>query len=254
MVPGTEMGHPQDDVLLHAVHEPVWASAAVMMHLATCESCRLRQQQLATEDADVGVLLGALDHPVPARSAREIIASPPNHLRRRAVLVAEIMLFVAAAAAAMTVPASPLHRWIVRQMQPNAASPAAVPPEVSPSQVASSAPTGIALPAPASLRVEFRQAQRTGTLEVHLVSGDQVTVRSRGGNVAYTVNEGRVLVDNRVPAEEYIVEIPATLGRVRIVAGTRVLFQKDGDRSGPVRPFEGAQYRIPLTDTTRSQP
>ncbi len=254
MAPRTEMDHSQDDVLLHAVHEPTQVGAEVLAHLATCEACRIRQQRLATEDADVGVLLSALDHPVPAHSAREVITSQPNHLRRRAVLVAEITLFVAAAVAAMTVPVSPLHRWMIRQAQPRVASSGAAVPEASPSQATSSAPVGIALPAPASLRVEFRQAQQTGTLEVHLVAGDQVTVRSRGGSVAYTVNEGRVLVDNRVPANEYIVEIPATLGRVRVVVGTRVLFQKDGDHSGPVQPFEGARYRIPLTDTTRSQP
>jgi hypothetical protein len=248
------MEHPHDDALLHAVHEPAWASAAVKAHLATCEACRLRQQQLATEDADVGVLLRVLDHPVPAHSARAVIASRPNHLRRRAVLVAEIMLFVAAAAAAMTVPASPLHRWIVRQAQPKGATSGAAVPAALPSQATGAAPVGIVLPAPASLRVEFRQAQQTGTLEVHLVAGDQVTVRSRGGHVAYTVNEGRVLVDNRVPADEYVVEIPATLGRVRIVVGTQVLFQKDGDHSGPVQPFDGARYRIPFTDTTRRQP
>jgi hypothetical protein len=248
------MGHPQDEMLLHAVHEPERASAAVMEHLATCEACRVRQQRLATEDADVGVLLGVLDHPVPALSAREIIARQPNRLRRRAVLVAEIMLFVAGAAAAMTVPASPLHRWIVRQLQPRAASSVAALPGTQASQAASGAPIGIALPAPASLRVDFRQIQQTGTLEVHLISGDEVTVRSRGGKVAYAVNEGRVLIDNRVPADTYIVEIPATLGRVRIVAGSRVLFAKDGDRSGPAQPFEGGRYRIPLTDTSRSRP
>lgn len=254
MAPRTEMNHPQDDVLIHAAHELAWASAEVLAHLETCETCRLRQQQLAADDASVGVLLGALDHPVPEHSAREIIAERPNHLRRRAMLVAEIMLFVAAAAAAMTIPSSPLHRWIARQALPKLPSSVAAVPEATPSQSTSAAPIGIALPAPASLRVEFRQAQPIGTLEVRLVEGDQVTVRSRGGTVGYTVNEGRVLVDNRVPADAYVVEIPASLRRVRIVVGTRVLFQKDGDRSGPVTPFEGARYRISLADTTRSQP
>jgi hypothetical protein len=255
MAPRAEMGHPPDDVLFHAIHEPTWASAEVMAHLPRCEPCRIRQLHLAADDVEVGVLLGALDHPVPGYSAHEIVARQPNHLRRRAVLVAEIMFFVAAAAAAMTIPASPLHRWIVGQTRPRAVSSVVAVPEAAQSQATRSAPIGIALPAPTSLRVEFRQAQQTGTLEVHLVEGDQVTVRSRGGSVAFTVNEGRVLVDNRVPADEYIVEIPATLGSVRISVGTRVLFQKDGDHSGPVQPFEGARYRIPLTTAApRSHP
>jgi len=254
MAPTNERSHPPDDVLLRAVHEPAWESDDLRAHLEVCPACQARMQHLAADDAFVGSLFVALDHPVPERSAREIIAVQPSRLRRRALLVAEITIFAVAAAAAMTIPASPLHRWIVRQALP-AISPSVVSaPEASTRQSTSAAPTGIALPAPASLRVEFRQPQHAGTLEVHLVDGGQVTVRSRGGGVGYTVNEGRVLVDNRVPADEYVVEIPASLGRVRIVVGTRVLFRKDGDRTGPIQPFEGARYRIALTDITPSQP
>ncbi len=249
-----ELHHPPEDELIQAVHEPAWVRADLRQHLDICQVCQQRMQQLAAEDVFVGGLLTALDHPVPARSARDIIAAQPSRVRRRVLLVAEITIFAVAAAAAMTIPASPLHRWIVRQALPVASRQAVSLPGAALRQSASIAPTGIALPAPASLRVEFRQPQHTGTLEVHLVDGAQVTVRSRGGDVGYTVNEGRVLVDNRVPAEEYIVEIPASLGRVRIVVGTRVLFRKDGVRSGPVQPFEGARYRIALADTTPSQP
>jgi hypothetical protein len=253
-VPMHELTHPPEDELFQAVHEPARVRADLRAHLDACPACQQRMQQLLADDVFVGGLLTALDHPVPAHSAHDVIAAHPSRLRRRALLAAEITIFAVAAAAAMTIPASPLHRWIVRQALPVASQPAVFLPEAAPSQSASIAPTGIALPAPASLRVEFRQSQHTGTLEVHLVDGGQVTVRSRGGDVGYTVNEGRVLVDNRVPANEYIVVIPASLGRVRIVVGTRVLFRKDGDRSGPVQPFEGARYRIALTDTTPSQP
>lgn len=251
MAPTNELNHPPDDELLRAVHDPAWASAELRAHLDVCRACQVRTQQLAGDDAFVGESLVTLDHPVPPHSARDILAVRPAWVRRRALLVAEITIFAVAAAAAMTIPASPLHRWITRQATPAVTAPAA---EVPPSPSTSPAPTGIALPAPASLRVEFRQPQPSGTLEVRLVDGTQVTVRSRGGAVGFTVNEGRVLVDNRVPAEEYIVEIPASLGRVRIVVGARVLYRKDGDRSGPVPPLEGAPYRIALADTTASQP
>lgn len=254
MAPTNELSHPPDDVLLRAVHEPAWVSGDLRAHLEVCPACQARTQHLAADDAFVGRLFVALDHPVPAHSAREIIAVQPPRFRRRALLVAEIMIFAVAAAAAMTIPASPLHRWIVRQALPAINSSVVSAPAAPTTQASSAAPTGIALPAPASLRIEFRQPQHGGTLELHLIDGGQVTVRSRGGEVGYTVNEGRVLVDNRVPADEYIVEIPASLGRVRIVVGSRVLFRKDGDRSGPIQPFEGARYRIALTDTTPSQP
>ena len=249
----TEMNHPPDDVLLHAVHDPTWASADLCAHLDACGTCRARQQQLRIDDGFVGGLLDVLDHPVPALSAREIIARPPRYLRRRALLVAEITIFAVAAAAAMTIPASPLHRWLVREKPPAAVAIAPASPE-APTQAGEPAPVGIALPVPASLSVEFRQAQHAGTLEVHLVDSGQVTVRSRGGVVGFTVDEGRVVVDNRVPAEEYIVEVPVSLRRVRITVGTRLLFEKDGDRIGPVAPFATARYRIPLTDTARSKP
>jgi hypothetical protein len=248
------MNHPPDDLLLRALHEPAWASAELLEHIGGCQECQARQRAFATDEAFVGALLETLDQPVPEHSAREIIGARPRYLRRRAVLVAEITLFVAAAAAAMTIPASPLHRWLVRQALPTAAAPATADSAAAPGQSDGPAPVGIALQAPESLLVEFRQAQPDGTVEVHLVNGDQVTVRSRGGSVGYTVDEGRVLIDNRVPAEEYIVELPVSLRQARIVVGTRVLFRKDGDRSGPVLPFEEARYRIPLTDTTRREP
>lgn len=251
MAPTNELNHPPDDVLLRVVHEPTWAGNDLRAHLEVCHACQVRTQHLAGDDAFVGGMLVALDHPVPPRSAGDIIAVQPSRVRRRALLVAEITIFAVAAAAAMTIPASPLHRWLIRQ---TSAAVTATAPESPSSQATSSAPTGIALPAPASLRVEFRQPQPSGTLEVDLVDGTTVMVRSRGGAVGFTINEGRVLVDNRVPAEEYIVEIPASLGRVRIVVGSRVLFRKDGDRSGPVTPFEGARYRIALADTTPSLP
>jgi hypothetical protein len=248
------MNHPADDALLHAVHEPRWADATLLAHLEGCAACRLRQQQLAADDAAVGQLLAALDHPAPAHSVAEIVAARPRQLRRRVLLAAQITLFVAGAAAAMTVPASPLHRLLFGGAT-RAAAPVPTTDSLAPAAPARQADAvGIALPAPASLVVEFREPQTTGTLEVHVVAGDQVTVRSRGGTVAYTVHDGRVQVDNRVAAELYIVEIPASLHRVKIVAGSRVLFQADGNSASPMTLQEGGRVRIALADSAKHQP
>jgi hypothetical protein len=248
------MEHPSEELLLQALHEPQQVSSEMRMHLAGCEHCFVRQEQLAADDRFVGGLLTALDHPLPALSASDVRAASPRRLRRRALLVAEITLAFAAAAAAMTIPASPLHRLLFPVAAPLPAPVREPVAETSPGQHGGVAPVGIALAAPASLVVEFRHAQATGSITVDVTSGSQVTVRSRGGAVGYTVNEGKVVVDNREPATEYVVEIPATLRRARILVGTRVLFFKDGDRLGPVQPAEGARYRIAFTDTTRIEP
>jgi hypothetical protein len=254
MVPSAEMHHPADDVLVRALHEPQQLRAEVRGHIEGCAPCRARQAEFAATDAQVAELLGALDDPLPPISAEDLLAIRPRTLRRRALLVAEVTLFFAAAAAAMTLPSSPLHKLLFPKAAVVIAPVPAPVPETSSAQGTGDAPIGIALDAPASLVVEFRHLQSSGTLEVRLTSGGQVTVRSRGGAVGFTVNEGRVLVDNRVPADEYVVEVPSTLRRARVMIGTRVLFFKDGDRAGPVSSADGVRYRMTLADTTRSEP
>jgi hypothetical protein len=254
MVASAEMNHPTDDVLLRALHEPQGVPVEVREHLEDCASCRARQAEFTANDLMVANLLSTLDDPLPPMSADELLAIRPRTLRRRALLVAEVTLFFAAAAAAMTIPSSPLHKLLFPKATVVVAPVPAPVPETSPAQGTGDAPIGIALDAPASLVVEFRHAQSTGTVEVRLTNGGQVTVRSRGGAVGFTVNEGRVLVDNRVPADEYVVEVPSTLRRARIMVGARVLFSKDGDQAGPVASVDGVHFRMTFADTTRSEP
>ena len=152
----------------------------------------------------------------------------------------------------MTIPASPLHHLLFPASVARVVSGTVSELPVEPHGAV--APVGIALAAPDSLVVAFRQVQLTGSLEVRLTSDSQVTVSSRGGTVGYRVNEGRVEVDNRVPADDYVIEIPSSLGRAEIVMGKRVLFSKDHAATTPAARTDGARYRIVLADTTRSRP
>ncbi len=246
------MNHPDEALLLEALHEPAAMSSTLRTHLEQCAECRSRQAQLLAADEQVGSLLGALDHPLPAITPEEILSVRPRPLRRRALLVAELTLFLAAAAAAMTIPASPVHQLLFPTAVARAVSTLVDEPPVEPR--AAVAPVGIALAAPDSLVVAFRQVQSTGSLEVRLTSDSQVTVSSRGGTVGYRVNEGRVEVDNRVPADGYVIEIPSSLSRAEIVMGRRVLFSKNHGVTTPAGPTDGVRYRITLADSTRNRP
>lgn len=248
------MTHPDDATLLRALHEPGWVTPPLADHLAACQACQARQRVFAADDAMVETHLRALDHAAPALSVDDVAARVPGSWRRRAVLVAQLTLFCAAAAAAMAIPASPLHRllWGHRSAPVvTAATPAAAP---APPQEEGPAPVGIALTAPAELVVELRHPQVTGVLDVRLVDGNQVTVRSRGGTVGYSINEGHVLVDNRVAAEEFLVEMPSALARAEVRVGNRILFQKRGDQTTPAAVADSSHFRIVLADSGRAHP
>jgi hypothetical protein len=46
-------------------------------------------------------------------------------------------------------------------------------------------------------------------------------LRAYGGDVAYQVGDGRIVVDNRRPAGRYTLEVPATLNRLEVLVGGR---------------------------------
>jgi hypothetical protein len=251
MVSQTDGAHPPDDALLALIHEqPSDDAAAIRGHLAACASCAARVDALRADDALVGDLLDALDHPLGPRLVVDRFVPRRVPLRRRAALLVASAATFAVAAAAM-VPASPLHHWLVGSSTVSkatvgaAAAIAPAQPTAAPAADASLA-SGIAVPATPTLLVTFRREQDSGTVEIMRTQGGDVTFRSRGGATAYDGKEQQVTIDNQAPAETYLLDIPVTVRTVRIRIGERTLLRWPEDSARFAVADDPARARVPL--------
>lgn len=258
MVSQTDPRHPTDELLLALVHQQSFDDAAAIRgHVAACEICSTRSREIAANDATVAELLGSLDHPLP--QARASVSARHSGLLRRAALVAGAAATMAGAAAAL-VPSSPLHRWIVARAAPAATSrqaPPAPPDNAAPAAPASrdvAFASGIAVPATATLDVEFRREQASGVIEIKRTAPGDVTFRSRGGMTAYDVADGRVAIDNRTPADGYFIDVPTTVQRVRVHVGTRALILWPEDSAKIVLPNDAQHGRVEFRAPVRPTP
>lgn len=257
MVSQTNPEHPTDELLIALVHEQSFDDAAAIRgHVAACAACTARSRDLAANDAVVAALLASLDHPL-ARARRSFNVRNARRFRR-AALVAGALATMAGAAAAL-VPSSPLHRWIAARVAPEpvvrTSEPATSPLAQATAPVTEGAlASGIAIPAQATLLIEFRREQQTGTVEIGRSAVSDVVFRSRGGTTAYEVAEGRVSIDNQTPAETYLIEIPATVRQVRIRVGTRTLIRWPEDSVKFSLPNEPRLARLDLRPQAATTP
>jgi hypothetical protein len=221
--------HPSEATLLALLHGELLPreAAAARVHLAECRECVAGADELRRSDDEIGRLLGLLDHRMPRLDPPA--AEPGGRPFRRAAIAAALALLAAGAAAA-AVPGTPLHRWIQARLeiQGEPVSAPAAPPAVLPQQQAAG---GIEVPASSALTVSFTQPQRRGLLTVSVADRPVVTLRAFGGAVAYQVGDQRIVVDNRRPAERYVLEIPAGLRRLTVTLGGREVYHSD-DRPG----------------------
>jgi lipoprotein-anchoring transpeptidase ErfK/SrfK len=192
----------------------------------------------------VAALLHELDHPPP------VDGTPPwlqrrHHRFRHAVLTAAAAATLAAAAAAAIIPGSPLHRWVIGRPDVGA-MPAMVPgapPSAGPSVPLAS---GLSIRAPLSLTVTFRRDQTTGVIEITRSSSSDVTFRSRGGTTAYRLGAGQVSIDNQLPAQRYLIDLPASVQRLRIVVGHHEVMRWPEDSVRLTRGHETRATRVVL--------
>jgi lipoprotein-anchoring transpeptidase ErfK/SrfK len=164
-----------------------------------------------------------LDHGV------RVDATPPwlrsrRRRFRRALLTAGAAATLAVAAAAAIIPDSPLHRWVIRRQD---VVPMHAPPAGKPASAAPSVPlaSGLSIRAPRSLTVKFRRDQAVGMIEITRSNSIGVTFRSRGGTTAYRLSAGQVSIDNQLPARTYLIDLPASVQRLRIMVGRRALMR-----------------------------
>src|ERR1700682_5253248 len=208
------------------IHEPglhTRVEKRVQAHVAGCEKCSTLLRVHRGQDRKVGELLAALDIPAPATQASAVIArakgeSPPrvgvmNQGRRAAAAIALISV---AAIAAAALPASPLHRLIVRVFVSSAsggATPSARPVAPRPP----SAPPGVFLKADSSLDIVFL-GYDAGLVRVRIVDGNQASLTSADTGSKYRVSNDRILVEQS-PRATFDLTLPRSLRVVHIWAG-----------------------------------
>jgi len=235
-------GHPSDATLLAVIHgEPVGDLVAIRAHAGECTQCTARQRTMAEDDAMIEALLAELDDPLRSGDQPRFEAKSRHSWVQRGIRVAAAAATLAVAAAALVVPASPLHQWVFRETGTPTRGPV-----VATSPQAAAVASGIAVPASRSLVIVLRHEQRQGALEIRWTAVGDVTFRSRGGIAAYQVASGQVTIDNQVAADAYQIDIPRSVQHLRILVGTRVLLRWPEDSARRVSPTGADELRLPL--------
>jgi hypothetical protein len=247
--------HPSDARLQALIDgeldEP--GSRRVLAHLESCEACRDRKRALELSLDETGELLRALDRPPPGRSVDDVIrvaearslparSSGGGTLLRAASLAG---LLVAGAVVAAVVPGSPIREAVERMVRGPVAEDVAAPPAADLWRREG----GVALVPNGHLEVTFEAGQPQGAVELVMTGEDTARVEVRGDSVGFVVGDGSVLVRNRGTSASYRIAVPSDLPRVRILIGSRTVYEVAGGRV--VRDEsrqQGGARRLPLAE------
>jgi anti-sigma factor RsiW len=223
------MVHPSDDTLLALIHGELDDGAAdsARAHLASCGECAARSAALAQGDAETGALLALLDHPMTSRPMPVPRHAGPRWARP--AIAASLALLLAGAAAA-AVPGTALHRWIVGRFGAAAETPTVTAPVAPAPPTPATQAGGVELPGSDALTVTFAAPEPAGRLTVSVGTQAGAVLHAYGGDVAYQVGKGRIMVDNRRPAGRYTLEVPADLARLTVVVAGRPVFDSSRRR------------------------
>lgn len=193
------------------------AADTARAHAETCAACAARLEAAAREAGEAATLLARLDHPLPARTAADVIRRAP---RRRVGWAAAALLVLGGAAAAHALPGSPLRGWIdvVAErlgLRATASAPAPAPA------------AGIAVEPGAALVVDFI-GDAGGSVEVEPTDSALVAVSAPAGTAEFAHEEGRISVRWQGDAR-FLVRIPRDAARVEIHAHGRPVLVKSRD-------------------------
>jgi hypothetical protein len=222
-------------------------------HLAICAECTRLIGTLRDADRDTGSLLSSLDVPPPSQSADSIIRAARLQKngfafgwRRAAAVVG--FLIVAGTAAAAAIPSSPLHRLLLTVLgssgrsnvefgsTPRTPEPQPVSPAVS-----------LAAKPGAALEVSFSDGSVGGTLDVHIIDQDQITLSSPSAGAIYRVSANRIAVEQSTPAK-FQLSLPRSLHELRVRVGNDVVFERR-----PTVPGTADSFTIQLTRPNASR-
>lgn len=231
------------------------ADKSAREHLAGCPTCRERIALARREEDDVHALLRELDHRPPRVRAGALVLAAHGRgaaWRRRA---AGLLVAMGVAGAAYALPGSPVPRWVESVVErigslggPPARTPAAPPPEATPSPllIEPESTGGIAVAPGRALLILFTSAQDEGRVLVSLSDGAEVRVLAPAGAATFTTDVNRLLIDNTGSTATFTIEVPRAAPRVEVrVAGKRI-FLKEGPRVTAEPAASAGSYSIPL--------
>jgi hypothetical protein len=215
-------------------------------HLAICAECTQLLGEMREADGATRKALASIDVPTPPASAATIIRLAQGHARSFKLahgwrVAASVAALVVVAAAAAAIPASPVHRFLVRTFGAGdrIARPATTP---SPAPVAVAPPGVSFVPGPDSpLEIVFTGSGMGGSVNIRIVDGDRVSLSNQDGSATYSVSSTRISINESRPGV-FQLEIPRSLREVRVRAGDSVLFER-----APARKSSADSVTIDLT-------
>ena len=236
------------------IHEPglhTRVEKRVNAHVAGCEKCSTLLRVHRGQDRRVAELLAALDIPAPATQASGVIARAKGEAPRRAGVAtqgrraaAALALISVAAVAAAALPASPLHRLIVRAFGSGTSGPS---PSARPG-AAKSAPPGVFLKPDSSLDIVFL-GYDAALVHVRIVDGTQASLTSADTGSKYRVGNDRILVEQS-PRATFDLTLPRSLRVVHIWAGGELTL----DRLHRALIGDTGSFTIPLSRASSTKP
>ncbi len=240
------------------IHEPglhTRIEKRVHAHVAGCEECAALLRVHRGRDRKVADLLAALDIPAPAIQASAVIARAKGESPKGAGVMSQgrrvaaaLALILVAAVAAAALPASPLHRLIVRSFAsghtPGQASPSARPSAAT----TQSSPPGVFLKPDSSLDIVFL-GYDAGLVHVRIVDGGQASLTSSDTGSKYRVSNDRILVEQS-PRSTFELTLPRSLRVVHIWAGGELTL----DRLHRALAGDTGSFTIPLSRARSTKP
>ncbi|MEO7986993.1 MAG: hypothetical protein ABI766_10705 [Gemmatimonadales bacterium] len=243
--------HPTDGELLAVLDE--WADLdgqhQLERHMMSCDLCRERQAELQRDRETVSVLLGALDSPVPVRTADAVIGRARWRRNRRKQLVAAAAALFVATAAAATMSGGGVHQVLARLTASRAPIAAPAPAAAEP---ADESPTGVALEPTDEVMIELAAAQSEGEIRIVQAEGPRVTVTA-SEPVPYTVQSKKVRLENEGSRASYRIVIPRDLPRVTLLVAGELVFSKRASAIVTAAHRDGDTFLVPLTRPGRTR-
>jgi hypothetical protein len=162
-----------------------------------------------------------------------------------------VMLVIAAAAAAATIPGSPLRNWItrVRSVTPNVPE---VEVPVAPSRAVEpiQSTTFIVMPVNGLVTVAFVNPAEGARVHIRFTEDGDVAVQAGGAasSAVFRSSEGRLTVAE-LEAGDLEIAIPGSLARIRVEVDGRVYLTKQNERIqvlAPTADTVGSEFVLPI--------
>lgn len=215
---------------------------AIAAHLADCGPCRALAADAGEAATAIRHRLATLGSPVPQVAWKTIAAAaPPRSPVRWAAIIA---LSIGAAGAAVAIPGTPLHDWVVSLLVAPTTAEGTLPESVPVPEPESS---GLAV-APGLAFVVALELGGDASVRLELTDAVELQVRASGALPSYTSERNRLVVRSD-GATVLTISVPRSAPRVEVrLNGMRVFLKSGGavEATGPGDAAGGWSLTLPL--------